>query len=112
MIPKPERVAATRLPPSKLTHQGDSIMTKLKWWFRIVGGLYLLLAVLNMYGTFVNPAFFAQALPFPADQNVVKAFVVGWSPFAFEVVGIATFMLWGARRPPPHTLPGAPPPPL
>jgi len=74
-------------------------MTKLKWWFRIVGGLYLLLAVLNMYGTFVNPAFFAQALPFPADQNVVKAFVVGWSPFAFEVVGIATFMLWASRDP-------------
>ncbi len=74
-------------------------MNKLKWWFRIVGGFYLLLAVLNMYGTFIDSAFFAQVLPFPPDPNVVRAFVDGWSPFAFEIVGIATFMLWASRDP-------------
>jgi hypothetical protein len=74
-------------------------MTKLKWWFRIYGAFYLLLAVLNLYGTFVDSSFFAQALPFPAEQNVVRAFVVGWSPFAFEILGIATFLLWASRDP-------------
>ena len=74
-------------------------MNKLKWWFRIVGGFYLFLAALNMYGTFVDSAFFAQVLPYPADENVVKAFVDGWSPFAFEILGIATFMLWASRDP-------------
>ena len=54
---------------------------------------------MNMYGMFVNPAFFAGNLPYPADAAVVKAFVDGWSPFAFEVVGLGTFMLWAARNP-------------
>lgn len=72
-------------------------MKKLTWWFRIVGGFYLLLAVMNMYGTFVNPAFFAQNFPFPAEPAVVKAFVIGWSPFAFEILGLATFMLLASR---------------
>lgn len=75
------------------------MMNRLKWWFRIVGGFYLLLAALNMYGTFVDSAFFAQILPFPPDPNVVTAFVDGWSPFAFEILGIATFMLWASRNP-------------
>ncbi len=52
-----------------------------------------------MYGTFVNPAFFAGNLPYPADDAVVKAFVHGWSPFAFEIVGLGTFMLWASRNP-------------
>lgn len=74
-------------------------MSKLKWWFRIVGGFYLLLGVMNMYGTFVDSSFFAQILPYPPEPNVVKAFVDGWSPFAFEIVGLATFMLWASRDP-------------
>jgi hypothetical protein len=72
---------------------------KLKWWFIIVGAFYTLLGLMNMYGMFVNPAFFAGSLPYPADAAVVKAFVDGWSPFAFEVVGLGTFMLWAARNP-------------
>ena len=54
---------------------------------------------MNMYGTFVDPALFAGNLPYPADAAVVKAFVHGWSPFAFEVVGLGTFMLWAAANP-------------
>ena len=75
------------------------MMKKLTWWFRIVGGFYLLLGVMNMYGTFVDPALFAGNLPYPATDEVVKAFVHGWSPFAFEIVGLATFMLWASRDP-------------
>lgn len=74
-------------------------MKKITWWFRIVGAFYLLLGVANMFGTFVNPSFFSSNLPYPADPAVVKAFVHGWSPFAFEIVGLATFMLWASRNP-------------
>ncbi|MCU0504031.1 MAG: BphX family protein [Anaerolineae bacterium] len=74
-------------------------MKKLKWWFIIVGAFYLLLGIMNMYGILVDPALFAGNLPYPADPPVVKAFVDGWSPFAFEVVGLGTFMLWAARNP-------------
>ena len=72
-------------------------MKKLTWWFRIVGGFYLLLAIMNMYGTFVNQDFFRQALPYADNELAVKAFVIGWSPFAFEIMGLATFMLWASR---------------
>lgn len=74
-------------------------MNKLKWWFRVVGAFYLLLALINLYAMFVDSSYFAQTLPFPAEANVVKAFVIGWSPFAFEMLGIATFMLWASRDP-------------
>lgn len=74
-------------------------MKKLTWWFRIVGGFYLLLALMNLYSTFVDPALFAGSLPYPADTAVVQAFVDGWSPFAFEILGLATFMLWASRNP-------------
>jgi hypothetical protein len=74
-------------------------MTKLVWWFRIYGAFYLLLAVLNLYGTFVDSSFYAQILPFQAGQNVVRAFMLGWSPFTFEILGIATFLLWASRDP-------------
>ncbi|MBI5876149.1 MAG: BphX family protein [Chloroflexi bacterium] len=74
-------------------------MNRLKWWFRLYGAFYLLLGAMNMYGTFVDPSFFAQTLPYPAPADVVKAFVDGWSPFAFEIVGIGTFLLWASRNP-------------
>lgn len=74
-------------------------MTKLKWWFRIYGAFYLLLAVLNLYGTFINRKVFGDVLPFPASDLVVRAFVDGWSPFAFEILGLATFALWASRDP-------------
>lgn len=73
-------------------------MRKLTWWFRIVGGFYLLLAVMNLYGTFVDPAYFKQVLPFADTDLAVRAFVIGWSPFAFEILGLGTFMLWASRR--------------
>lgn len=74
-------------------------MNKLKWWFLVVGAFYLLLGIANLFGTFVNPAFYAGNLPYPAEPAVVRAFVHGWSPFTFEIVGLGTFMLWAARNP-------------
>lgn len=74
-------------------------MKRLKWWFIVVGAFYFLLGIANMFGTFVNPSFFASNLPYPADPPIVRAFVHGWSPFAFEIVGLGTFMLWASRNP-------------
>ena len=74
-------------------------MKKLKWWFRIVGAFYLLLGLVSVYGTLVNQLSFAQLHEIATNPDVVKAFVIGWSPFTFEMVGIATFMLWASRDP-------------
>ncbi|MEI2691995.1 MAG: BphX family protein [Anaerolineae bacterium] len=76
-------------------------MKKLTWWFRIVGVFYLLLAVMNLYFVLINPAAMASsvAFPFPVTPDTTQAFVDGWSPFAFEVFGIATFALWASRNP-------------
>lgn len=72
-------------------------MKKVIWWFRIVGAFYALLAVLNLYGTFVDNAFFASSMPFTGEA--LQAFIDGWSPFAFEILGIGTFALWASRNP-------------
>ena len=76
-------------------------MKKLKWWFIVVGAFYLLLALMNMYFVLINPSAMSAAVtfPFPTTPDTTMAFVDGWSPFAFEILGIATFMLWAARNP-------------
>ncbi len=76
-------------------------MNKLKWWFLIVGGFYLLLALMNMYFVLLNPSAMSAmaAFPFAVTADTTMAFVDGWSPFAFEILGIATFMLWASRDP-------------
>jgi hypothetical protein len=75
-------------------------MKKLQWWFRIVGVWYLLLGLMNIYMMFLgNQAYFAQSMPFPADEWAIRAFVDGWSPFLFEMFGIAIFALWASRNP-------------
>lgn len=75
-------------------------MKKLTWWFRIVGGFYLLLALMNLYFMFLADAqMFRSTIPFPADDYAIRAFVDGWSPFAFEMFGIGTFLLWASRNP-------------
>lgn len=76
-------------------------MKKLTWWFRIVGAFYLLLALMNMYFVLIDPNAIGSmtAFPFPTTADTVQAFIDGWSPFAFEILGIATFMLWASRNP-------------
>ena len=76
-------------------------MKKLKWWFTIVGAFYLLLALMNMYFVLFDPTGMSSMtkFPFAVAPDTTMAFVDGWSPFAFEVLGIGTFMLWAARNP-------------
>ncbi len=79
-------------------------MKKLKWWFRVIGVWYLLLGLMNIYMMFLgSPDYLVQNIPFPTDQWAIRAFVDGWSPFLFEVFGIATFALWASRKPGKHT---------
>ena len=76
-------------------------MNKLTWWFRIVGGFYFLLALMNLYFVLIDPSFAGSMIefPFPKTNETIMAFVDGWSPFAFEVFGLGTFMLWASRNP-------------
>ncbi len=78
-------------------------MNKLKWWLRIVGGFYALLALMNMNLVLFNPSavsmMLGPTLPFVVTADTTMAFVDGWSPFAFVTLGIATFMLWASRNP-------------
>ncbi len=78
-------------------------MKKLQWWFRIFGVWYLLLTLMNLYMMYLGgeqgQKMIIDTLPFPADEWVVRAFVDGWSPFLFEMAGIATFALWASRSP-------------
>lgn len=75
-------------------------MKKLQWWFRIVGVWYLLLVLMNIYMMFLgDPQYLSDNIPFPTDQWVLRAFVDGWSPFLFEMFGIAIFSLWASRKP-------------
>ncbi|MBK7895515.1 MAG: BphX family protein [Anaerolineaceae bacterium] len=78
-------------------------MKKLQWWLRIVGVWYLLLGLMNIYMMFLGSQdYLAQNIPFPADEWAIRAFVDGWSPFLFEIFGIATFALWASRNPGKH----------
>jgi hypothetical protein len=76
-------------------------MKKLKWWFILVGAFYSLLALMNLYFVLIDPAFAGTmtTFPFPTTADTIQAFVDGWSPFAFEVFGLGTFMLWASRNP-------------
>jgi hypothetical protein len=76
-------------------------MNKLTWWFRIVGTFYLLLALMNVYFVLFNPTAITamSRVPFVITPDSAQAFADGWSPFAFEILGIGTFMLWASRNP-------------
>ena len=55
---------------------------------------------MNIYMMFLgSPDYLAQNIPFPTDEWAIRAFVDGWSPFLFEMFGIATFALWASRSP-------------
>jgi hypothetical protein len=73
---------------------------KLVWWFRCVGAFYFLLSLVNLYSVLSGDgSWFKSTIPYPAEDLVVRAFMEGWSPFAFEILGLGTFMLWASRNP-------------
>jgi len=75
-------------------------MNKLKWWFRIVGGFYLLLAVSNLYVMFLTDGSLVLAgSPFPVEPLTIRVATDYWSPSAFGLLGGGLLMLWASRDP-------------
>lgn len=79
-------------------------MKKLQWWMRIVGAFYLLLTLMNFYGLFVNPQFYAGTLPPPlsTDPLAIRAFSDAWLAFIMELMVTGAFLLWASREPLKH----------
>ncbi len=75
-------------------------MSQLQWWMRIVGGFYLLLTMMNLWGLFINASFFSSNLPpgFAVDTLAVRAFTAAWMVYVFELGAIGTALLYGARN--------------
>ncbi|MBI3165898.1 MAG: BphX family protein [Chloroflexi bacterium] len=77
-------------------------MNKLKWWFRIVGGFYLLLAAMNLWALFLGGGqIFADILPAPmnTDALAVRAFADAWLVFVFELGVLGAMALVASRAP-------------
>ena len=78
-------------------------MKKLKWWFRIVGAFYLLLALANLGATFFDPqlSIYKDMLPLPLTGNVLaaRAFADAWFAFVMDMLAIGGFCLWASRDP-------------
>src|SRR5258706_2617122 len=77
----------------------ESIMTKTKWWLRIVGAFYLLLALMSLWVVFVNPHLFGTMLPFSANDLSMRAFSDAWLIFVLEMGVLGIMMLYAAREP-------------
>jgi BphX-like len=74
-------------------------MTKIKWWLRVVGGFYLLLALGSLWSLFINPHIFGSMFPYSADALSIRAFSDAWLIFVLEMVVLGGIMLYAAREP-------------
>jgi hypothetical protein len=77
-------------------------MIKTKWWLRIVGVFYLLLAVGSLGVLFVNPEIFGAMFPFSADTLSIRAFSDAWLIFVLEMAVLGGVMLFAAQEPARH----------
>ena len=74
-------------------------MTKTKWWLRIVGAIYLLLALASYWTLFINPQLFGSMFPFSANALSLRAFSDAWLIFVLEMGVLGLIMLYAAREP-------------
>ena len=74
-------------------------MTKTKWWLRIVGGFYVVLALASLRVLFVDPQMFGTMNPFAADAVALKAFADAWLIFVLEMGVLGVIMLYAACQP-------------
>lgn len=74
-------------------------MTKTKWWLRVVGGFYLLLALTSLWVLFVNPQLFGEMFPFAANALSIRAFSDAWLIFVLEMAALGGLMLAASRAP-------------
>jgi hypothetical protein len=74
-------------------------MTKTKWWLRLVGGFYLLLALGSIWALFINPRVFGTMFPFANDSLSIRAFSDAWLIFVLEMTVLGGVMLYAAQQP-------------
>lgn len=74
-------------------------MPKTKWWLRVVGGFYLVLAVTSLVVLFANPQMFGDMFPFSADSLSIRAFSDAWLIFVLEMAVLGAIMLYASREP-------------
>ena len=79
-------------------------MTKTKWWLRIVGAFYLLLALTSLWVLFVDPQMFGRMNPFAVDPVALKAFADAWLIFVLEMGVLGAIMLYAAGQPARNTI--------
>jgi hypothetical protein len=74
-------------------------MLNIKWWLRIVGAFYLLLALTSCWVLFVDPGLFGAMFPFAAEPLAVRAFSDAWLIFVLEMGALGVIMLAFAGDP-------------
>ncbi|MGA8265531.1 MAG: BphX family protein [Ignavibacteriaceae bacterium] len=74
-------------------------MKKLQWWFRLVGGFYLILTIINLYGIFINKGFLRQNLPFPVGDVGFGVTLDFWFTFVLDLLVMGGFLLWVSWKP-------------
>ncbi len=71
-----------------------------RWWLRIVGSLYLLMATANFVGMYTgDQSMVRDNIPFPADDAVVHAFIDGWQTFVLALTTLGIMAWYASTRP-------------
>jgi hypothetical protein len=74
-------------------------MTKTKWWLRLVGTFYLVLALISLWVLFANPQLFGTMFPFAADDLSIRAFADAWLIFVLEMGVLGAIMVYASPQP-------------
>ena len=76
-----------------------TLMTKTKWWLRVVGIFYLLLVVGSFWVMLINPRLFGDMFPYSTNEIAVRAFSDAWLIFALDLAVLGVLMLYASRDP-------------
>ncbi len=75
-------------------------MAKARWWMRIVGGFYVLLASFNLVVLLGGDlSMLTDTLPYPASSDTIAAFADAWLVFVLEFLALGIVLLAASRRP-------------
>jgi BphX-like len=74
-------------------------MVKTRWWLRLVGGFYIVLALASLWTLFINPQLFGAMFPFSAEPLSIRAFSDAWLIFILEMAVLGCIMLYASRHP-------------
>jgi hypothetical protein len=83
----------------RLSHARRISVKKTKLWLRIIGIFYLLLVAMNFYFLVANLDVISDTIPFPVDENGVRAFVDAWFTFIFALAALGAVALYASTKP-------------